>query len=225
MTVRYLKYIKAIGVHGRYNFIQEFHEGVNILFGLNGTGKTTFLHIISNLLNGDLERFAFLKFESIEAQISDGTKVRISRNTSNGIEVISTEVNSEDVIESFPVKQAIDNDASFDMLDFERLSISKLLKTIEEREESSKKIDILPSVAYFPAFRTMIEAWASTSGGVMPYSIRSNRHSMLQQARNTQFARQLFGKFVPKINYPSPIEIERGLINEVDDAISRTRLE
>ncbi len=225
MTIRHLKYIEAIGVHGRYNFIREFHEGVNILFGLNGTGKTTFLHIISNLLNGDLERFAFLKFESIKAQISDGTTVVVSREKRDDIEIISTRVNGEEVIKPLIVKEIIDNDTSFDMRDFERLSINKLVKSLEEQGESSKKIDALPSAAYFPAFRTMIEAWASTSGRIAPYPFGSNKYTMFQEARNTQFARQLFGRFVPKINYPSPIEIERGLIREISDSINRTRLE
>ena len=225
MTVRYLKNIKAIGIHGRYNFIQDFHEGVNILYGLNGTGKTTFLHIISNLLNGDLDRFAFLNFETIEAEISDGTKIIISRSLVDEVECIVAEVNGINVINSFPVKEILGNDSSLDVRDFDRLPPSRLIKAIEEQEKASKKYSSLPSAAYFPAFRTMIEAWASTSGRVQSYMFGQERYEKLQQARNTLFAQRLFGKFVPKINYPSPFEIEQGLIGEMNDAISITRLE
>lgn len=225
MTVRYLKSIKAIGIHGRYDFIQDFHEGVNILYGLNGTGKTTFLHIISNLLNGDLERFAFLNFETIEAEVSDGTEIIVSRGQVNEVECIVAKVNGNNVIEPFPVKDVIENDSPFDVRDFERMPPSRLIKVIEEQEKAAKKYNSLPSAAYFPAFRTMIEAWASTNGRVQSYIFDQKRYEKLQQARNTLFAQQLFGKFVPKINYPSPFEIEQGLIGEMNDAISITRLE
>jgi predicted ATPase len=222
MVSRYLKNINAIGIHGRYNFVQDFHKGVNILYGLNGTGKTTFLHIISNLLNGDLERFAFLKFETIEAEISDQTKISISRTLIDEVEYIVTEVNGSRVIEPFAIKAVMEKDFSFDIRDFERRPTSKMVQFLEEREQSSRKIDFLPSAAYFPAFRTMIEAWASTGGRV--YGFGGRGYEKLQQARNTLFARQLFGKFVPQINYPSPVEIEQGLIEEMNDAISLIRL-
>ncbi|HEY9296054.1 MAG TPA: AAA family ATPase, partial [Phormidium sp.] len=35
----------------------------------------------------------------------------------------------------------------------------------------------------------------------------------------TNFARELFGSFVPSLNYPSPIEIERELREEIDEAL------
>lgn len=45
----YITRVKAIGVHGRFDFDEELHEGMNILYGFNGAGKTTFLQIIANL--------------------------------------------------------------------------------------------------------------------------------------------------------------------------------
>lgn len=40
---RYVKHIEAEGVLGRFDIDQEFQEGVNVLYGKNGTGKTTLL--------------------------------------------------------------------------------------------------------------------------------------------------------------------------------------
>ncbi|BAZ05441.1 hypothetical protein [Calothrix sp. NIES-3974] len=37
----YLKIIEIIGLHHRFDIIHDFSPGVNILHGVNGTGKTT----------------------------------------------------------------------------------------------------------------------------------------------------------------------------------------
>ncbi|WP_323221307.1 AAA family ATPase [Spirulina sp. 06S082] len=75
----YIKHIKAEGVLGRFDIDQEFKEGVNVLFGKNGTGKTTLLHILANLLNGDYERFAFTEFKTIKAILDDDTDIVLSK--------------------------------------------------------------------------------------------------------------------------------------------------
>lgn len=77
---RYIKHIEAQGVLGRFDIDQEFQEGVNVLFGRNGTGKTTLLHILANLLNGDYQRFFFIEFERIQVQLDDGTNIVVSKN-------------------------------------------------------------------------------------------------------------------------------------------------
>ena len=76
---RYIKHIKAEGVLGRFDIDQEFQEGVNVLFGKNGTGKTTLLHILANLLNGDYKRFAYTEFRTIRAQLDDETDIVVSK--------------------------------------------------------------------------------------------------------------------------------------------------
>jgi|KBSSwiStaDraftv2_1062776.scaffolds.fasta_scaffold39260_2 ATPase involved in DNA repair len=74
----YVKQLTAIGLFRRLNLHQEFESGVNILYGRNGAGKTTILHILSNILNGDFERFLFLKFDFIELTLSTGTKIALT---------------------------------------------------------------------------------------------------------------------------------------------------
>ena len=71
--------LKATGVYGRFDLEQELQPGVNIIYGKNGTGKTTFLHILANVLNADYKRFAYLKFVSIEAVFDDGEAVLVTR--------------------------------------------------------------------------------------------------------------------------------------------------
>ena len=72
-------------------------------------------------------------------------------------------------------------------------------------ESIQKELKIEPP-AYFPAFRTMIEAWASshrgtsvsTTGGFTSGTARRN-----DPYRLNSLARELFGKFVPDLRYPS----------------------
>jgi len=49
----FIKRIQVVGIHKRFDIQQSFHPGVNILYGKNGSGKTTILHIIANAINGD----------------------------------------------------------------------------------------------------------------------------------------------------------------------------
>ena len=71
-TPDYVASIDILGLHGRYDFGIKFSRDVNILYGRNGTGKTTVLHVLANLLNGSLDRFAFLRFHSIALKTRSG---------------------------------------------------------------------------------------------------------------------------------------------------------
>src|SRR5437867_750129 len=75
----YVKSVSATGVYGRFDLSQELQPGVNVIYGKNGTGKTTFLHILANLLNADYQRFAFLNFNTAAVELDDGTRVEVVR--------------------------------------------------------------------------------------------------------------------------------------------------
>ena len=57
----FVRQIAVFGLHGAVDVTQSFEPGLNILHGKNGDGKTTLLHVIANLLEGDLEQFRYLK--------------------------------------------------------------------------------------------------------------------------------------------------------------------
>jgi hypothetical protein len=81
----------------------------------------------------------------------------------------------------------------------------------------------LLSSAYFPAFRTMIEAWASVEENKFQETINrdiyeQNQQNILQR-KTTHFSRKLFGDFVPQLSYPSPLEIEVNLSNTIRNTI------
>ncbi|MBP0021120.1 MAG: AAA family ATPase [Cyanobacteria bacterium SBLK] len=206
---RYIKHIKAEGVLGRFDIDQEFKQGVNVLYGKNGTGKTTLLHILANLLNGDYERFAFTEFNTIEATLDDNTTVLVSKYESNRDSLIDVIVNNEKITESLSVNEIKKHESSKEF-DFERkLALGRPLTDYND-------IDPILPVAYFPAFRTIIEAWGSAESKTM---FTYNKQKI--QRSSTNFSRQLFGDFVPSLSYPSPIEIEIELSQEIHKALSK----
>ncbi|NET55908.1 MAG: ATP-binding protein [Symploca sp. SIO2E6] len=206
---RYIKHIEAEGVLGRFDIDQEFQEGVNVLFGKNGTGKTTLLHILANLLNGDYKRFAFTEFKTIRVQLSDETNIFISKHKNEKDSHLNVKIDDKNVAENLSINEICEQEEARE----DRValpSITRKRMVVQKLREYEEIEPILP-VAYFPAFRTMIEAWASAEDKLKnPKEI---------QVLNTNFARQLFGSFVPSLNYPSPIEIERELSDEIDEAL------
>lgn len=205
---RYIKHIEAEGVLGRFDIDQEFQEGVNVLFGKNGTGKTTLLHILANLLNGDYKRFAYTEFRVIKVQLDDETNIVVSKQKGEKDSYINVTVNDDCIAENLSTREILKQEQDRE----ERVVASTAYRerVVRQLQDDRDTDPILP-VAYFPAFRTMIEAWASSESRL--------RHPKEIQILSTNFARELFGSFVPSLNYPSPIEIERELSEEIDEAV------
>ena len=85
----WVSHIEAHGVFGRFDLSHDLKPGVNVIFGKNGTGKTTLLHILANILNGDYARFAFLQFHTVKAVLGDGVDIQLTRRKNKkGDEVI-----------------------------------------------------------------------------------------------------------------------------------------
>jgi len=77
MNDSYIESITLEGVHQRYDLDLKFNKSLNVLYGQNGTGKSTLIHILANLANGDFLRFAYLDFVSICVGYSNDKLVRI----------------------------------------------------------------------------------------------------------------------------------------------------
>jgi ABC-type lipoprotein export system ATPase subunit len=208
----YVKSIEATGVYGRFNFNQEFQPGVNVIYGKNGAGKTTFLHILSNVLNGDYKRFAYIKFDSIEAKFDDGTQINVRRYSKDEEAHIEVKING-DVLSDFPLSEVkhVTRRARY------YATAGGQRRLFDDTKDEQSFEPILPA-DYFPAFRTMIEAWAS----VQDDSESVRRHELNEQGRRiraTRLARELFGNFVPQVTFPSPLEIEQRLTTEISYAV------
>ena len=224
---QYIKSIKAEGVLGRFDFDQEFQPGVNVLYGKNGTGKTTLLHILANLLNGDYKRFAFIDFKNIDIVLGDEKKVHLSTEVIEGNIYLNLAIDNNSIVTRYPrdeiITQNSDIPSPMQMIKIARSIRVKLDRLIHLNNEDTEdgdgilsstiwsEIPIL-SVAYFPAFRTMIEAWVASADS-------STGHSENMQSLSTKLARESFGDFVPDLNYPSLLEIDRQFKSEIDTAL------
>lgn len=60
-----IKYIKIYNLFGTFSHEIKLSDGVNIIIGDNGVGKTVCLKIINNIFNGDFGFFFDLEFQSI----------------------------------------------------------------------------------------------------------------------------------------------------------------
>jgi len=207
-----IKKVELFKIHNRYNLTVELDPGLNVIHGKNGAGKTTFIHIIANIVNCDFIRFAFLSFEEIIATYNNGKRICIRRLNIDNKPLIKIIHETGDDIE-FSVAEAINT-----------------LREIEtERYPSELKPQILVAIndfvkrnelksttcSYFPAFRTMLEAWNNYPENDFE---RRNYRGALVSKKINNFARNLFGKFLPNINYPSPIDIEERIRDEIRNA-------
>lgn len=72
-------------LYGLYNHKVEFNnsEGISILHGPNGVGKTALLKCISHLFSGDFESLAKIPFQKVSAILDSGTEISVTRMASS----------------------------------------------------------------------------------------------------------------------------------------------
>ncbi len=206
----FVKSVDVTGLHSQFDFSCSFQEGVNVIYGRNGTGKTTLLHIIANVLNKDFIRFAALEFKKIRVEFSKGESITIElekipkfSHYHYYIIVNGNKINEKEIC-------PINLDKYFNR------AIGRI-----SREDDYEDFDLIHSPeislssAYFPAFRTALDAWAINQEE-NPKALRRYRN----QEGKTEFARSLFGQFVPRLDYPATTEIEQDLNEKIRTAIA-----
>lgn len=212
MTDNYIHKVELKGIHKRYDLDVDFNDSLNILYGQNGSGKTTLIHIIANIANCDFIRFAFLKFKKIKVTYSNEAFVVVTQYHEGSETHILVETQTGKTL------RFTEREAYTDVKEYEDERnmpgfIPELSLKIKEFVDANEMRHI--DTSYFPAFRTMLEAWPSRHD-----SKRFNpgrRTGAMSAQQITMFARDLFGPFLPAINYPSPIDIELELRNEIRD--------
>ena len=154
--------VELEGIHNRYDLDILFTPTLNILFGENGTGKSTLIHIIANVLNCDFIRFAFLEFHKIKITYSNQSSITVIKNGEKNERYIEISTQTGASIK-FSQREAIDvsrevEDERYDP-DLAPELIYNISSFIEDNEVP------LIRTSYFPAFRTMLEALSSQLEG------------------------------------------------------------
>ncbi len=232
---QFIRRLVVEGLYGRFDIDASFSDGVNIIHGINGTGKTTLLHILANAANLDLPLFSQLMFKTIRLEVENGVTIEFKGEPLAARRVVSQatlQIDGEEIATWPSTEHQGDEDhhrARYAGLDIIR--------------ERRKHRDIAIEATYFPAFRTMIEAWSSLDltespsrgqwarrpGVAPPYSPPPHRlrpgwrarRSVREAEAQTRLARDVFGGFVPWIDYPSPREIQRDLDFAIQRAVNR----
>jgi len=69
-----IKDVEVKGFWGRTTATAKFNDDVTIFIGLNGTGKTTFINLISSVLTVDLFQLSTLQFEEVTINLIERNK-------------------------------------------------------------------------------------------------------------------------------------------------------
>jgi len=211
-----------VGLHGQFDYSCQFQEGINVVYGRNGSGKTTLLHVLANVLNGDYLRFAALDFAHMEVRFSDGQSVKIELDKEpyqdhyhGFIKVDGERIHEKQFCPRNPqtIYHEFQSGAEDESILFGE--IHDFEPPLDALTTSLPKFAL--SAAYFPAFRTAIDAWAIHGAN---NGVRHSHRLRRQQQQKTTFARNLFGQFMPSLDYPATSEIENELNTQIRSAIA-----
>ena len=234
-----VKSVCITNLYGRYNLQYEFFPDINVLYGKNGSGKTTLLHILANALNGELYKFAFLWFDSIDIELDNEISIAIKQKR----EPIQLERHHK-----VSTRVYVNNE------------LLEEVRSLERREDYLRDVDIIDTnfhivkkyppfitSAYFPSFRAMIEAWSAITFSYKNYisgqelkqiwdhELFNDENALITwndfldkvsatdrkafSDEREYFAENLLGKFIPELNYHSISEIQERIVQEINDQI------
>ncbi|HDX8328609.1 TPA: AAA family ATPase [Raoultella terrigena] len=117
---------------GYKNVHLELHESINFLIGVNGSGKTTIINIISNALSVDVGQLLAMPFSELAILFTKGEMIRVEKTSKTNVSFF---INFKDEIFTFSfeddeynyaMEQKVDEAKSiiskFSMIDFLPLS-------------------------------------------------------------------------------------------------------
>lgn len=201
----------------------DFGPGLNIFHGKNGSGKTTMLHVLANLFEGDLERFCHLQF----------TRINVTTSTDQSIEISQSQPRDQPPT----VHLTLNGEGAGSATRGEKLSPATA---------GALRSALRGRPVYLPAFRSVLEAITRTS--TAPFTASDDDHKrdldrivdalITEQradsrrrygmhymrsraealAHKTLLCRRWFGPFVPLVRYPSLWEVADELSEEVQHA-------
>ncbi len=219
--------IAVEGLHDQFSVELNFTRGLNVLYGKNGRGKTTLLHILANVLELDFDRFRYLQFRRIRITTHAGACFEIERGYAPDFAMVA-------------------------ILDGEKLSTSSDLSELSPVDRQRIRNALGPRSVYLPAFRAILERVRSDTYAEPPKDpsyerIRDAERAAQREAdparrrvsyppvgrydqgsitaRKTVQCREWFGPFVPVVRYPSIIEVVDGLSAEFRDAQLETGMQ
>jgi len=211
--------VRVAGLHDQFSVELRFGPGLNIIYGKNGRGKTTVLHILANLMERDFSRFLYLQFASISVRFNSGDCIELISEDSRQARGIAVAINGQ-LLQTF-----------YDLNGQVEVGLARALDKV-----------LGPRAVYLPAFRSILERTSNPYRYTAPNEAKaeydkivkgeaeiSRSHGAINifprrdevhhaTAAKTLQCRQWFGEFVPVIRYPSLSDVEQRLTTEYRQA-------
>lgn len=207
--------IKIQGLHNHLDIDIELNAGLNVIYGKNGKGKTTVLHILANILELDFQRFQHLSFDKIELRSCSDNHLEIVKFDTHYISVHynGSEVGTRHDGLSAPILSESESEVISDAFGGRPIYLPAY-RAILERVKSSPYEQ--PN-AEFEAIKKM-ELASLNKAQFARYGWRSQEQRASLIARKTIQCRDWFGAFVPIIRYPALAEVVESITEEFTDA-------
>lgn len=208
-----IKSISIKGLHHHLDIELNFNNGLNIIYGKNGKGKTTVLHIIANILELDIARFRYLQFASVHLESLGGTKLDIVKAKDGRIQLYinGDEAGAHDADGIVPEMSPAEKSAIRNAFGGRPVYLPAFRAILERVKPTPYDVS-----GRDPAFDVVKRQELSVLRDVADNNYSRNWTSFDQiasaNAKKTTQCREWFGAFVPVIRYPS--------ISEVTDSIS-----
>lgn len=214
-----IKRVQISGLHGWLDFDIGFSDGINVFYGRNGSGKTTMLHILANVLGGDIGRFLHLAFTSVIVEFADNHRIKLVTTVADD--------------SRRPAVECLLDDESIGIIGPGPLPRAAMVEERARYQEMVQRIREFVGLrlTYFPAFRSVLEATEQVERltariyGDLRYESPTARRSYSMHpyeqrtSLQTQVVRRLFGEFTPIITYPSLREAGDAVEQEVGEAL------
>jgi len=220
-SATWISTVKVEGLHNRLNFDISLKSGVNVIYGRNGLGKTTLLHIIANISELDVDRFNHLKFKKITIENNEGNKIELVKEDG----VLSILINGQET--GYERNKATLSDVEKESIRAvigERAAYLPAFRSVLERMRESSHYGY--EERNKPEFETLNQAEMQAMNIVLqraPYSVRD---LIQNNVTKTLRCREWFGSFVPFVRYPSITDVVSGLSDEWSSAqLSISKLE
>jgi ABC-type Mn2+/Zn2+ transport system ATPase subunit len=220
-----IEQVEIRDLHGSTDLEVSLQPGLNILYGRNGTGKTTFLHVLANIVEGDLERFTYLRFQAIRVRASSGTTLELVRKATERTNSVVASLNGEPLAEvqregQTPEYVRSELLALFGGRPVYLPAFRSVLEAISHRrasqqlaERSQRELQRLRELELHDWERNVER---SQYGPTRPNFYFRERFDTI--AYKTVLCREWFGQFVPVVRFPSLGEVNEELTGEYQSA-------
>lgn len=212
--------ISVEGLHDQFDIDLKFTSGLNILYGKNGRGKTTILHLLANALELDFKRFAYLQFHRISIENNRGQVVSIIKEDRNAVPKVLIDESLTSFAESNASLSDVEVAALRDAMGG-RPTYLPAFRSVLERTRTDSQTYYRTAERREPEFEETVEReylslkeLAVRGTGPLAYENRALQEEANGTAQKTVLCRQWFGRFVPVIRYPSVADVDDALTEE-----------